>query len=459
MLRSRLELRLERGAVIQFSDNRDDYPLIETTYEGRTQFRCQSPLSGRKLEHIALTGDGVFDGAGQVWRPVKKGKLTAGEWTALVKSGGVVNPRGEIWYPTPGALAGNEGPGPRAVADAAGARAIKDALRPVMVSLTECHFVLLDGPTFQNSPAWCLHPLLCEDLTVRRVNVRNPWYAQNGDGLDLESCRNVVVEQSTFDVGDDAICLKSGRDAAGRRRGKPTENVTVRDCIVYHGHGGFVVGSEMSGGVRNVRVSDCTFFGTDVGLRFKSTRGRGGMVENILVERIRMTNISAEALLFDLFYGGKGTAEDETGGGAAPAATAGVPAVSEETPAFRNIVVRDVVGRGARRAALLRGLPEMSLENIRLENLDLSATEGIALADATNITLQGVHVHAVRGPALTIADSRSVEVSGFVPAVTGSPAATVTGARSRAIRFGESSRDAVVVAPEVPGNAVQTGGR
>ena len=455
VLRSRLELHLERGAVLQFSDNRADYPLVETIYEGRSQWRCQSPISGRKLEHVAITGDGVVDGAGQVWRPVKKSKFTGEQWTALVKSGGVVNPRGDIWYPSPGALAGNEGPGARAAAEAGGAAAIKDALRPVLVSLIECRFVLLEGVTFQNSPAWCLHPLLCENLTVRRVNVRNPWFAQNGDGLDLESCRNVLVEQSTFDVGDDAICLKSGRDAEGRRRGKPTENVTVRDCTVYHGHGGFVVGSEMSGGVSNIRVSDCTFLGTDVGLRFKSTRGRGGVVENILVERIRMTNIPTEAILFDLFYGGKGPTEDGAEGAGASAASVAVPAVSEETPAFRNIVLRDIVCRGARRAALLRGLPEMPLENIRLENLDLIATEGVVLAEAANLRLQGVRVRAAQGPALTMRDARGVAVQGLVVAANGAPTVTVSGARSVAISLPEFSAAAVTVAPEVPRTAVQ----
>ncbi|MGM0879690.1 MAG: glycoside hydrolase family 28 protein [Bacillota bacterium] len=114
-------------------------------------------------------------------------------------------------------------------------------------------------------------------MTLRRVSVRNPWYAQNGDGLDLESCRHALVEDCTFDVGDDAICMKSGKDEEGWRRGKATEYVAVRGCTVYHGHGGIVIGSEMSGGVRHVLVEDCDFIGTDVGLRFKSTRGAAAL--------------------------------------------------------------------------------------------------------------------------------------------------------------------------------------
>src|SRR5687768_10005520 len=186
--------------------------------------------------------------------------------------------------------------------DAAFYNSIKDFLRPNLLLLTNCKYILLDGPTFQNSPAWCLHPLMSEHLTVRNILVKNPWYAQNGDGIDVESCKNVVIENSTFDVGDDGICIKSGRDKAGRERGMPTENLLVRNCTVYHAHGGFVIGSEMSGGARNIIVENCTFDGTDIGLRFKTTRGRGGIVENIFINNIAMKNIPGEAILFDMYY-------------------------------------------------------------------------------------------------------------------------------------------------------------
>jgi len=453
VLRSRIELHVGRGALVQFSDNRDDYPLVEAVYEGRSIWRCQSPISGRKLEHVAITGEGIFDGAGQVWRPVKRGKLTAGQWSELVASGGVVNPRGDTWYPSASSRDGNERPGERTGSGPEGLRAVKDALRPVMVSLVECRYVKLEGPTFQNSPAWCLHPLLCEDLTIRNVTARNPWYAQNGDGLDLESCRNVVVEQCSFDVGDDAICLKSGRDAEGRRRGKPTENVLVRDCVVYHGHGGFVIGSEMSGGVRNIRVSDCTFIGTDVGLRFKSTRGRGGVVENILAERIRMTGIPNEAILFDLFYGGQAPGDrDET----SAAGERKLPAVTEETPAFRNITLRDIVCLGAKRAALLQGLPEMPLQNIRLENIAIhNSAAGILAGDVAGLTLDRVRLSILKGTALTLRDGRDVQVTDFASEGGSSPLIKANGSRTAGVRLPGTPQPAVTVSSEVPAGAVR----
>ena len=123
---------------------------------------------------------------------------------------------------------------------------IRDFLRPVMVSIQNCKRVMLDGPVFQNSPAWNIHPLNVEDLIVRNVSVRNPWFSQNGDGIDIDACKNVLVENCSFDVGDDAICIKSGKDEDGRKVGKPCENLVIRNNIVYHGHGGVTVGSEMS---------------------------------------------------------------------------------------------------------------------------------------------------------------------------------------------------------------------
>ncbi|SDK63540.1 Polygalacturonase [Catalinimonas alkaloidigena] len=414
VLQSHINLHTERGAVVMFSPDFDLYPLIETSFEGLSTVRCQSPLSGRGLENIALTGDGVFDGSGDAWRPVKKSKLTASHWKQLTSSGGVVNEKGDIWYPSEKALRGSQGANMNVpdANDMSEYEAIKDYLRPVMVSLVSCKNVLLDGPTFQNSPAWCLHPLMCENLTVRNLTVRNPWYSQNGDGLDVESCKNVAVYNSSFDVGDDAICIKSGKDEDGRKRGIPTENLIVKNCTVYHGHGGFVVGSEMSGGVKNVHVTDCTFLGTDVGLRFKSTRGRGGVVENIHIANIDMVDIPAEPILFNLFYGGTARTEEDASGPAQEAAA--VPPVTEETPQFKDIYIKDVVCRGAGQAVLLKGLPEMNIKNVNLENIRITeAGKGILCSEADGVTMKNVVIEPKHGPVLHLENSRNVQVAGL----------------------------------------------
>lgn len=411
-LQSNINLHVERGALVIFSPNRMDYPLIETWYEGRPEYRCMSPIFGENLENIAITGDGVFDGSGEVWRPVKKFKLTAMQWKELLASGGVVDQKSSTWWPSAAAMNGaddienlRKSNKPPACEEF---EKLRDFLRPVLLQLSRCKKILLDGPTFQNSPAWNLHPLMSENITIRNVTVRNPWYSQNGDGLDLESCRNVAVYNCYFDVGDDAICLKSGRDEAGRQRGMPTENVQIYDCIVYHGHGGFVIGSEMSGGVRNIEVRDCTFIGTDTGLRFKSTRGRGGVVENIYIKRILMKDIPAAAITFNLYYSGQAPIV-EPGQASSFDAEEPVP-VSAATPQFKNIFISDVVARGAAQAVEMLGLPEMPLHNIELTNVSISAQKGLLGMNADHIKLTNVEILPQSGPALAFHNSTNVAI-------------------------------------------------
>jgi len=416
-LKSNINLHTDDGALVIFSKNFDDYPLVEISFEGLNTIRCQSPISGRGLENVAITGNGVFDGSGEAWRQVKKSKLTSDQWKKLIPSGGMVNEAGNTWYPSQksfdGAKATDNFNVPKAKSKEE-LEKIKDFLRPVMVSLFNCKKVLLDGPTFQNSPAWCLHPLMSQDVTLRNLTVRNPWYSQNGDGLDLESCKNVVISNCSFDVGDDAICFKSGKDKDGRDRAIPTENVIVTNCVVYHGHGGFVVGSEMSSGVKNVHVSNCTFIGTDVGLRFKSTRGRGGVVQNIYISNIDMINIPAEALLFDLYYSGNSpvpTAEEKLLDKEQLAAM--LPPVTEETPSFKDIYVKNVTCKGAGRAVFMQGLPEMNLKNIQLSNINISATKGVEIVDADGIVLNNIRITVEKGNAMQMKNAKNVSLNQF----------------------------------------------
>ncbi len=411
-LQSNIDLHAASGALVIFSPNRRDYPLIETWYEGRLEYRCMPPLFGENLENIAITGAGVFDGSGEAWRPVKKFKLTALQWQELLASGGVVDQKGSTWWPSAAAMNGADEIEILRQSNTPPERAAyekwRDFLRPVLLQLSRCNKILLDGPTFQNSAAWNLHPLMSENITIRNVTVRNPWYSQNGDGLDLESCRNVAVYNCNFDVGDDAICLKSGRDEAGRQRGMPTENVQIYDCIVYHGHGGFVIGSEMSGGVRNIEVRDCTFIGTDTGLRFKSTRGRGGVVENIYVSRILMKDIPAAAITFNLYYSGQAPIV-EPGQAASFDGEQAVP-VSAATPQFKNIFLSDITARGAAQAVEMLGLPEMPLQRIELKDVSISAQKGLLGMNADHIRLTNVEILPQSGPALAFHNSTNVAI-------------------------------------------------
>ena len=397
-LHSHLNLHLERGALLKFSGDFKLYPLMVINLKGEKEIDSLSPISGENLEDVAITGDGIIDGGGDAWRPIKKGKLSDGDWNALIKSGGVVNEKKDAWWPSQAAMTGEK------IVEALkkdGSLKAEDYepahqyLRPKMVRLTGCKKVLLEGVTFQNPPNWTLNPALCEDVSILNVTVRNSPIAQNSDALDLESCRRAVIRGCTFDVGDDGICLKSGKDAAGRRIGVPTEDVLVEGCTVYHAHGGFTIGSEMSGGVRNVRVDNCLFIGTDIGLRFKSTRGRGGMVENIHVSNVRMLDIPGDAINFNMYYGGKSPLDKAEG-----MVETNIPPVTEATPQFRDIHIENVICRGAQRALVLEGLPEMPIRGIHFKNVSLTAQQGVFLTDAEGIHFESVRVENKSGPAL-----------------------------------------------------------
>jgi len=447
ILKSNIRLHAEEGALIRFSPDKSLYPLIETSFEGYNTVRCISPIYGKDLENIAFTGRGVWDGSGDVWRPVKRDKLPPPQWKETVKSGGVVSDDGKTWYPSESYMKAQEMSEmnvPVMRGSIEEYESIRDFLRPVMMSLVGCKKIMIDGPVFQNSPAWCLHPLMCEDLTVRNITVKNPWYSQNGDGIDIESCRNVLLYDSNFDVGDDAICIKSGKNRDGRERGMPTENLVIRNCIVYHGHGGVTIGSEMSGGVRNVSASGCTFMGTDVGIRFKSNRGRGGVVEDIWFSDILMTDIPTQAVSFNLYYGGLSVSEQLARGDSTMTAEGDIPPVTEETPHFKNISMKNIICRGAQQALYLQGLPELNLENVTMENIDMSAENGLTCIDSKNITIKNLRLEVANEPALLFVNSSDVNIINFTVAEDGDSLYDVSGDRSRNITVETVTADGTV---------------
>ena len=394
VLKSNTELHLQAGAVIQFAADENLYPIVKTSFEGLDTRRCQSPISAVGQQNIAITGQGAIDGNGQYWRPLKKQKVTDAQWKKMTSRPGGVMKRKDYWVPSEGydrAEQVSKMNVPDGDLTEEQWQDFKRFIRPVMISLVECKNVLLKDVIFQNSPAWNIHPLMCENIILDGILARNPFYAQNGDALDLESCKNALIVNSKFDAGDDGICIKSGKDADGRRRGRPCENVVVSGCTVFAGHGGFVVGSEMSGGVRNIMVRGCQFLGTDVGLRFKSTRGRGGIVENIYVDGITMNDITTYALTFNMYYGGRSVAEVLSGEAKEADHIANVP-VTEETPVFRNIDISNVVCSHAGFAMEFKGLPEMPIDGIHLKNLLIRADKDATFEDCKNITQDNVKI-------------------------------------------------------------------
>ena len=441
VLRSNVNLFLAENALLLFTNDFSQYQLVATNWEGQPAARNQSPISAENETNIAITGKGIIDGNGDAWRMVKRDKLTETQWKKKIADGGLLSQDKKTWFPTASSLLGSTTEKPGVLLDGkkiSDYNSIKDYLRPNLLVFANCDKVLLEGVSFQNSPAWCLHPLMCTNLTIKDITVRNPWYAQNGDGIDIESCKNVLLENSSFDVGDDGICIKSGRDAEGRKRGIPTENVVINDCTVYHAHGGFVIGSEMSGGAKNIYVNNCSFIGTDIGLRFKTTRGRGGIVENIFVNNIVMKDIVGEAILFDMYYAAKD-----------PILLAGEVRVSpkvelfpvtEATPQFRNFYINNVVCNGAEKALFIRGLPEMNIHDISLNNIQIVSRKGIEISEAKKINFENTEL-TITGtdPATDILNSGNIHFNNSYLRTTAPTLLRIGGERSEDIFWNNSS--------------------
>ncbi|MDQ6610222.1 MAG: glycoside hydrolase family 28 protein [Bacteroidota bacterium] len=378
-LQSNINLVVERGALLQFTSDRTQYPIIQMG--SSKSFVVASPIYGYDLKNIAITGEGVIDGAGESWRPVKKSKVTASQWKDFTATGVIVK---DVWWPSKEAAEGEEYL--KTLKDKKALSAVdflpaRDFNRPYMVYIINCENVLLEGVTIRNSPKFVFYPNNCTNLTMRRVNIFNEEWAQNGDGIDISACKNVLIYNCNVSAGDDGICMKSsGAKSPTEAR---LENVVVVGCNVYHGHGGFVIGSNTDGGMNNIYVADCNFIGTDIGIRVKSNAGRGGLVHNIFIRDIFMTNIVHEAISFDTYY------EDVTAGKEAKDVKT---TVRDKTPLFTDFYLTNIFCRGAETAIYINGLPEMPVQKINFNNVIISANKGYIAKDAKDINQKGVKI-------------------------------------------------------------------
>ena len=378
-LQSNITLDLDAGAVVKFSTDFDDYlPMVPSRWEG-TEVTNFSPLIyAQNASNIAIRGRGKLDGQGRAWW----------DFWNQVKAAGPAAPRSK-WEDE--FVRRNSGD-----VQVSGNKFLPGAfLRPPFVQPYNCTNVLIEGVTIVDSPFWTVTPVYCDNVTIHAVTIRNPEAGPNTDGINPDSCRNVRISNCDISVGDDCITLKSGRNEDGRRVGRPLENVTILNCILAHGHGGVVIGSEMSGGVRNITIANCIFDGTDRGIRLKSARGRGGVVEDVRVSNIVMRHIRREAVLITTFYE-KSDPEP----------------VSERTPIFRNIRFNGITG-DAKQAGELTGLPEMPLEGISFVDVQLDAETGFKITDARDVSFQHVTVNTTKGPALVADKTIGLDLSGF----------------------------------------------
>jgi polygalacturonase len=383
-LRSNIILHLDAGAMIQGETNASAYPLWVSRWEGPRTEPAHSPLiAGEGLSNIALTGRGVIDGGGQFW------------WDLF-----------------------HQGKLPNA--------------RPHLLRVVDCRDVLIDGLTFINSPRWTLNPTACDNLTITNVTIRNPHDSPNTDGINPDSCSNVHISNCHIDVGDDCITIKSGSEVDGRRTLRPCQNVTITNCTMLHGHGGVVIGSEMSGGVRNVAISNCVFCGTERGIRLKSRRGRGSAVEDLRVDNIVMDDVLCP-IVVNLFYI-CGASEHGKLMNASP------QRVTSGTPQFRRLRFSNITARKVKyAAAFILGLPEMFVDDLVLDGIsvymDPANTQagspamaagvgdmcraGLVMKNARNVKLRRIDIYDQIGPAVTVNNSQDILISDLNASVDG----------------------------------------
>ena len=363
-LRSNIVFEVGPGATIYFHNDIENTPTIEGSWEGIERKVYASLLTGLDLKNVTITGRGRIDGQGKTWWDA------FWQTDALRTKLGIIerepeNPKGSsLKYP-----------------------------RPRMINLYRCENVEISGISITNSPAWTVHPVYCRNVNIQGISIVQPYESPNTDGINPESCNGVRISNCYVDCGDDCITLKSGYNEHGRNIGIPCENVVITNCTFAHGRSAVGIGSEMSGGVRNVTVMNCVFQGTLRGLRVKTGRGRGGIVENLLAIGIIMENLR-EGISIDMGYEGA-TDKKET--------------VTEETPHFRNIRYSNIIGHNIEQAINVIGLPEAPPRDILLENIRMECKRGLVVNNVENLTLRNIELlSTVKKSAFNLVNGRNV---------------------------------------------------
>ena len=375
-----MELHLETGAKLLFSTNPEEYPPVMSRWEGVDRLVHMSCVYAENAHNISVTGRGTLDGQGKFW------------WDLLKIDRGYKDfPKPHIQYP-----------------------------RPKFISFDNCEDVYIEKVRLVQSPSWTINPIRCHNVHVEGVTIVNPADSPNTDGIDPDSCKDMHISNCHIDVGDDCIAIKAGTEDA--KENISTENITITNCVMVHGHGGVVLGSEMSGSIRNITVSNCVFQDTDRGIRLKSRRGRGGCIENVLVNNIMMDGVLCP-MICNLYYfcGPKGDEQLVWDKNPYP--------ISEITPAFRRMKFSNIIATNVRASAgFFYGLPEMPVDDISLDNISITMAEngepgepdmmanikpvsgeGFYCNNITNFSFNRVSVRNHFGSAFRVGKSENVE--------------------------------------------------
>jgi polygalacturonase len=355
IMKSNITLQTDAGAVIHFTDNFNDYlPMVISRWEEVRVKNFISPIYAIDAENISIKGEGHFEGHGKkwwdFWFSVRRDSITNSEWQQIFARENKELLSRNKYLPK-----------------------MKNFLRPPMVLFYHCKNVLIEDVSFSNPPFWTIVPVFSENVTIENVTIENPGNSPNTDGIDPSSCRNVRISDCHISVGDDCIVLKSGRDEDGREADAPTENIAITNCTMLNGHGGVVIGSEMSGDVRRVTISNCIFEGTDRGIRLKTMRGRGGIVEDIRVSNIVMHNIVEEGITLNMRY--QPTSEEP---------------LTERTPAFRKIHFSNISIVNAKKGITLYGLEERNIDQITFNDISIQSEIGIISEYADNLNFNNI---------------------------------------------------------------------
>ncbi|HSV88973.1 MAG TPA: glycoside hydrolase family 28 protein [Bacteroidales bacterium] len=362
-LKSNVNLHLREGAILKFSQNPDDYlPLVFTRWEGTELYNYSPFIYAYAQENIAISGNGTLDGQADAenwwyW----KGQWSRRTWEIVPQN--QENSRALLQQMAEDGVPVDErifGPG--------------HYLRPSFIQFYKCRNILIDGVTIINSPMWIIHPVLSENITIQNVTVNS--HGPNNDGCNPESSRNVLIQDSYFNTGDDCIAIKSGRNADGRRLAVPSENIVVRRCTMRAGHGGVVMGSEISGSVRNVFVEDCIMDSPNLQriIRFKTNSVRGGVIENIFVRNVHVGEVRRAILYIDFDY--------EEGD------------VGQFTPIIRNINLENITSQQSERALFIRAYERSPVKGIHLRNCHFKGVQrDNVIEHVENLTLEEVYIN------------------------------------------------------------------
>lgn len=396
ILQSNINLFLAEGSELIFSTDLHDYlPVVLTRFQGMELYNYAPLIYAADCHDVAITGKGKLIGNGDdraAWTG-DGGNFEVARQKLLDMS--VANVR---------------------VEDRVFGENIS-GLRPSFIQFMRCNNIVLDGITIENGPFWTVHPVYSENFIARNLTITT--WSGNTDGIAIDSTKNVLIENSYFSAGDDAISIKSGLDEEGRNIGVPSENIRIQNITVTKGSSGVSIGSEMSGGVRNVVVRDSVFQNTRHGFRIKSTKSRGGFVDDVLVENVTMDQMSGDAIDINLSYSTE------------------VQSDIVHKPIIKNISVRHINGRDNERLGInMDGIAKIDMRDIVIEDVTFDSTaRGVSINNVSHVTLDNIHISGNKSPTIEIDESRDITVQNISCGEESDPCMEISGVKSDKINI------------------------